>query len=285
MFMNTKFNRRNFLKAVGMSAASQAMPKMLFATEVSKDNPKSKTATVRREARDTLSAVELNCGETLHFKLLTGQVRELTLRKTSAEILLKDKAATLYHFTCHVTVDGHEMLMERYVGCQESFYEPCVINGMRIWFDAVSDIFDFLRETHGKCKPGKQARFAIADASLRICPDEVKPWCPLARDFIDIKDCFNGDDCWLGAYDGVEAHGGLDINHPRGTEIYTPIDVDDQFLYKSITAGDSNNGWCGIRKWANGDVWKNGVSHILRLLRHQHQPLKAGTHIAVDAAV
>jgi PKD repeat protein len=285
MFMNTKFNRRNFLKAVGMSAVTQALSKMSLASVVPKNKPKSKSEIIYREAKDTLSAVELNCGETLHFKLLNGQVRELTLRKTSAEILLKDKGGTLYHFTCHVTVDGHEMFMERYVGCQESFYEPYVINGMRIWFDAVADIFDFLSETHGECKPVKQARFAIADASVPICPEEVKPWCPLARDFIDIKDCYNGDDCWMGAYDGVEAHGGLDINHPRGTEIYTPISVDDQYFYNSITRGEGNNRWCGIRKWANGDVWKIGVSHILRLLHPEHQMLPAGTHVAEGAAV
>lgn len=283
--MSIKFNRRNFLKAVGLVAASRAMPKMLLAGQAPEDRPKSGTVIIRRKAKDTLTAVELNQGETLHFKLLNGQTRKLTLHETSAEILLKDKGGTLYHFTCSVTIDGHEMLMERYVGSQESFYEPYVINGMRIWFDAVTDIFDFLSEKHGKCKPLKHARFAIADTSLPICPGEVKPWCPLARDFIDVKDCYNGDDCWLGAYHGVEAHGGLDINHPKGTEIYTPIDVDDQYLYKSITAGDPNNGWRGIRKWINGDVWKLSVSHVLRLLHPQHQPLSAGTHVAEGAAV
>lgn len=283
--MSIMFNRRSFLKAISLGAAAQAMPRVLVGGEVPKDKPKSKIAIIQREAKDTLTAVELNCGDTLHFKLLNGQTRELILHKTSAKILLKGKEAKLYHFTCSVTIDGHEMLMERYVGSQESFYEPYVINGMRIWFDAVADIFDFLRETHGKCKPLKQARFGITDASLPICPDEVKPWCPLARDFIDIKDCYNGDDCWLGAYHGVEAHGGLDINHPRGTEIYTPISVDDQYLYDSLVTGDGNNRWCGIRKWANGDLWQIRVSHILRLLYPQHQPLSAGTHFATGAAV
>lgn len=283
--MSIRFNRRNFLKAVGLGAASQAVPKTLFAKETPKNKPKSKKVILKRQAKDTLTAIELNCGETLHFKLLNGQTRRLSLHDTSAEILLKGHGATLYHFTCSIAIDGHEMLMERYVGCQESFYEPYVINGMRIWFDGVADIFDFLSEVHGKCKPLKQARFAIADANVPICPDEVKPWCPLARDFIDIKDCYNGDDCWLGAYHGVEAHGGLDINHPRGTEIYTPINVDDQYFYKSIIAGDDNNGWRGIRKWADGDVWKLSVAHVLRLLHPQHQPLSAGTHVAEGASV
>ncbi len=283
--MYIRLNRRNFLKAVGLGAASRAVPAMLFAGQVPEDKAKSETTIIRREAKDTLTAVELNRGETLRFRLINGQIRELTLHETSAEILLKGEGGTLYHFTCTVTIDGHKMLMERYVGSQESFYEPYVINGMRIWFDAVTDIFNFLREVHGKCKPSKDARFAIADASIPICPEEVKTWCPLGREFIDIKDCYNGDDCWLGAYDGVEAHGGLDINHPKGTEIYTPISVDDQYLYNSINRGDGNNRWCGIRKWPNGDVWKIMVSHILRLLNPEHQPLLAGAHIAEGAGV
>ena len=283
--MSTRFNRRSFLKAISLGAAAQAMPRVLVGGEVPKGKSKSKTVIIEREAKDTLTAIELNCGDTLHFKLLNGQARELILHKTSANILLKGKEAKLYHFTCCISIDGHEMLMERYVGCQESFYEPYVINGMRIWFDGVTDIFDFLSEKHGKCKPLKDARFAITDASLPICPGEVKPWCPLARDFIDIKDCYNGDDCWLGAYQGTEAHGGLDINHPSGTEIYTPISVDDQYLYDSLVTGDGNNRWCGIRKWANGDLWQIRVSHILRLLYPQHQPLSAGTHFAAGAAV
>jgi len=283
--MNTRFNRRSFLKAVGLGAALQTVPKMLVGAEVPKNQSKSKTVIIEREAKDTLTAIELNCGETLLFKLLNGQMRELILRKTSAKILLKDKGTTLYHFTCNIAVDGHEMLMERYVGCQESFYVPYVINGMRIWFDGVTGIFDFLSEVHGKCKPLKDARFAIADASLPICPEEVKPWCPMARDFIDIKDCYNGDDCWLGAYHGVEAHGGLDINHPRGTEIYTPISLDDQYLYHSIARGDGNNRWCGIRKWPNGGVWEIRVSHVLRVLHPEHRALPAGVHIAEGAGV
>lgn len=283
--MNTRLTRRRFLKALGSAAAAQVLPKALRAADEPQNQPKPNSETIHRTAKDTVTAVELNHGQTLHFKLLNGQTRKLTLEKTSAEILLKGHESTLYHFTCLLTIDGHQMLMERYVGSQESFYQPYVINGMRIWFDAVTHIFNFLNEEHGECKPAKHARFALTDATVPICPEQIRPWCPMADDFIDIKDCFNGDDCWLGAFHGTEAHGGLDINHPRGTDIYAPIDVDDQYLYKSITAGDSNNGWRGIRKWANGDFWKIGVSHILRLLHPQHQPISAGTHIAEGAAV
>jgi PKD repeat protein len=83
----------------------------------------------------------------------------------------------------------------------------------------------------------------------------------------------------------VEAHGGLDINHPRGTEIYTPISLDDQYLYNSIARGNGNNRWCGIRTWPNGDVWKIRVSHVVRLLHPEHRALPAGVHIAEGAGV
>ncbi|MHC4789812.1 MAG: PKD domain-containing protein, partial [Planctomycetota bacterium] len=63
------------------------------------------------------------------------------------------------------------------------------------------------------------------------------------------------------------------------------VDVDDQFLYKSLTAGDPNNGWRGLRRWPDGKTWRLGVAHILRLLRPEHQPLPAGTHVAEGAAV
>ena len=86
------------------------------------------------EAKDTLTPVELNRGEGFTFKLRNGEVRD---------------GGTMYHFTCRVRIDGHRMTMERYVCSQECFYEPYVINGMRVWFDGVQDIFDFTMENHG----------------------------------------------------------------------------------------------------------------------------------------
>ena len=106
---------------------------------------------IYREAKETITAVEMNIGDTLQFKLRNGQIRKMTLEETSANVLLTNKGqkdegvgATLYHFSCRLSVDGHPMTMERYVGSQESFYKPYIINGMQVWFDAVSDIFNFL---------------------------------------------------------------------------------------------------------------------------------------------
>lgn len=249
---------------------------------------------VYRKAKETLTAVELDCGETLQFELLNGEVRTLTLEATDAAILLTniDKygenhelGRTLYHFTCRVRVDGLPMTMERYVCSQETFYEPYVINGMRVWFDGVADIFRFLKETHGACKPSKQARFAVQDMTLPICPQELHSWCPDEENFIDVGRCYNGDDPWLGPYLGFDAHGGLDINHPKGTPIWAPMDFDDQFYFNSLEKGDNNNRWRALRTWPDGSLWTLQTHHMVRLLVPEHMPVKAGTQVAEGAGV
>lgn len=247
---------------------------------------------LERRAKDTLTAVELNRGDTLLFTLANGDVRSLTLEDTQADVLMTNvkeykkvqpDGALLYHFTARVVVDGQPMLLERYVGSQESFYEPYVINGMRLWFDAVQDIFEFLEENHGICRPAKHARFAVQDASRRILPVPLYPWYPNDRLFIDVADTYNGDDVWMGAYGGVSAHGGLDINMPKNTPAWAPIDFDDHYLFNSLYRGDENNRWRGVRKWLNGDTWILQDHHIYNLLVPEHARLKAGTYFAANA--
>ncbi|MFC1613674.1 PKD domain-containing protein [Gemmatimonadota bacterium] len=246
------------------------------------------------EAGETLTPVELDRGDTLKFKLHNGRIRILVLEETSAEVLLTNLedtkveqpgGGTLLYFSCKVRVDGHPMTMERYICSQESFYEPYVINGMRIWFDAVRDIFDVTAEKHGDCAPSGQARFAVSDASRPICPEQLVDWCPGLNGFIDISTCYNGDDCWMGPYWGGSAHGGLDINHPRGTPIWAPLDFDNNYYFNSVAAGDNNNRWRGIRHWPDGSVWVLQTHHVVRLLVPEHSPIKRGTQIAEGAGV
>ncbi|HUT32255.1 MAG TPA: PKD domain-containing protein [Planctomycetota bacterium] len=250
--------------------------------------------TLQRQAKDTLTAVELNHGDTLRFTLRNGQTRTLLLEQTAAKVLVtnlkelkkaRGGGGTLLHFTARVRVDGQPMTMERYVGSQESFYEPYVVNGMRVWFDAVADLFDFVTEKHGECKPAKQARFAVQDATLPICPQEIQPWYPNDKQFIAIRDCYSGDDCWLGAYQGADAHGGLDVNMRKGTPHWAPIDFDDQWYFNSLAAGHNNNRWRATRKWPDGSTWTLQSHHLLKLLVPEHTPLKAGTHYAEAAGV
>jgi len=186
---------------------------------------------LRRHARSTLTAVEMIHGDTLEFHLFSGRLVPIELVDTKAVIAhtsLKEPgkeesgATTVYRFWADLRVDGTDVRLEREVGTQASFYEPWTIGGARIWLDAVDDIFSFMRETHGPCRlqennshygpPRRHARFALQDASTRICPETVHPWCPLPDGGLRIENCYRGEDCWMGAYDGASAHGGLDIS-------------------------------------------------------------------------
>lgn len=183
--------------------------------------------------------------------------------------------------------------MEREVGTQASFYEPWCVEGVRIWPDAVDALFDFMNETHSPCRlqdncfhhTRRHARLALQDASCRICPVRVQPWCPLPPGGLRIEDCYRGEDCWLGAYDGASAHGGLDINHPEGTPLYAPIDLDDQFLYNAVDRGNNNNRWRGIRQWNDHTMWILTSCHMTHLTVPEHTPIEAGTMYARGAGV
>jgi PKD repeat protein len=247
-----------------------------------------------RKAKETLTPIEMNRGDTLKFELRNGEIRTMVLHETNAEILLtnldsikkaKHDGGTLYHFTCKVSIDGQPMTMERYVCSQESFYEPYVLNGMRIWFDGVEDIFDFITEDHGECKPGKHARFAVNDLTDRIAPVMLRSWYPNDKNFIDIADTYNGDDCWMGPYQGADAHGGLDINQLVGTPGWAPIDFDDHYFFNSLEKGDNNNRWRGFHTWPNGDLWTLQTHHVLHLITPEHTSIKAGTRYLSGAGV
>lgn len=250
---------------------------------------------IELSAKDTLTVVEMNRGDVLNFKLQNGKIRTLKLLQTDAYEVErvpwvfhhKTPGGLVYGFDCKVEIDGHQMTMTRYVGSQESFYEPYVINGMRIWFDGVQDIFNILNEDHGECKPHKKARFILQDMTLDICPERLKPWHRNDKNFIDMKDSYNGDDCWMGPYMGLNAHAGLDINVQKGDPVYAPMDFDDQWLVDSV--GDANNNrcnrWAGVRKWENGDTWRLRVSHLLNYLVDEHTPIKAGKKYADGAGV
>lgn len=259
---------------------------------------------VRKQAKATLTALELHHGDSVEFTLLDGTVRAIALESTGAEIVdttLKKPGTeepggkTVYRFWSCIRVDGAPVRLEREVETQRSFYEPWVVAGVRIWLDAVDAIFDFMRETHGACRlqencshdlpPRRHARFALQDASARICPEPMYPWCPLPHGGLKIEQCYRGEDCWLGAYDGASAHGGLDINHPKGTPLYAPIDLDDHFCYNSVEMGANNNRWRGIRRWSDGAEWILQSAHMVRLTVPERTPLCRGQQYAEGAGV
>lgn len=253
---------------------------------------------IEKKAKITLTPVELNHGEIVRYTTSNGQKLTIELLNSEANILYtnKDKipegesgndrgnswrARLMYEFNCDLSVNGQKMTMRRYVCSQEAFYEPYVINGVRIWFDGVREIFEedggFLntfRTANGI--PGKKARFLLQDMTSRICPDDLHAWFidGTERDdnyiykenFIDIGRCFNGDDCFLGAYLGGESHGALDVNMAMNSTMYAPFDLDTQ---EGIRAE-------GRKKWADGSEWLINTAHVSEKYVPDHTPLKGG---------
>ncbi len=249
---------------------------------------------IERKARPTLTPVELDHGDELHFTLVNGQTRRIGILGSNAGIYRSNKdepgrkgpVLVELRMTLIMEVDGHRVVINRWVGNQKSFYEPWKLFGMHIWFDACDKLFDHLEEVHGPCKPRKNVRLAVQDATLRICPVLLHPWCPLPEGTLRIEDAYEGSDCWMGPYFGCEAHGGLDINHPAGTPIWTPFAVDTQYMSDSLRHPDIKNlYWNGNKTWADGSTWYIRVAHPIRSLVPQHTPVDAGVHILDGAGV
>jgi hypothetical protein len=246
---------------------------------------------IHLEAKDTLTALEMDCGDELHFTLASGRTVQFVLEETEAAILERvNPGGIVYRFACHVRIDGQAIELERFVCAQECFYEPYVISGLRIWPDIVKDVFDLVpvrypRKGNLRCVPRKAARFALQDATLRICPDETRPWLAEDDNFIDVGRCYNGDDCYLGPYLGQACHVGMDINHRRGSPLFAPIDFDTHAYFNSLKMGHNNNRWRGIRKWSNGDVWAMQTHHLIELTTPPNQRLPAGIQYAATAGV
>ncbi|WP_031529849.1 PKD domain-containing protein [Dyadobacter crusticola] len=254
--------------------------------------------TIFRKAKATLTPIEMNKEDTLKFTLRNGEIRTMVLKEISSDVIITNLGklredqpggATLYHFTCQVLMDGHLMKMERYVGSQESFYEPYVINGMRVWFDGVNSIGQIIKDEHGgkssESVPHKHARFAVTDMTSRIAPSKLYPMFPSSENFLRISNSYNGDDCWMGAYNGFELHGGLDLNNPAGTPHFTPFPIDDHYLVFSLEKGDNNNRWRGIHTWQNGDKWSIQNHHMLNLRIPEHTPIGAGVYYSDGSGV
>ena len=242
-------------------------------------------------ARDTVTAIELEHGEELRFTLGSGRTVSLVLEDTEAAIVERvEPGGILYRFACHVRIDGQKLTLQRYVCSQECFYEPYLVDGLRIWPDTVQAVFDIIpvrypQEGNLRCRPRKAARFAVQDATLRVCPQPTHPWLDEPQNFLDVGRCYNGDDCYLGPYLGQACHVGLDVNHRAGSPLLAPIDFDTQAWFNSLAMGDNNNRWRGIRRWPNGDVWALQTHHLIELLVPENTPLARGTRYATTAGV
>jgi len=260
--------------------------------------------TLSRIAKETLTPFELNHGDTVRFILRSGRVWEMTLLATSAEVVergfrsfrpdhAREGDISVYAFDCDVRINGREVHLRRFVGSQASFYEPHEQDGVRLWFDAASAIFvergGFMDEKDWRggllCTPHRDARFAVQENTLPICPEPLFPWYPNSGGRIDIRDCYNGQDCWMGPYAGAHAHCGLDVNMPAGTLLYAPITFEDQYYFHTLAAGFDNNRWRGVRRWPDGSEWWLQSHHLIEPLVPERTALVRGTPYATSAGV
>lgn len=260
---------------------------------------------IKRSFKPTMTPIELNHGEKLVYTRKDGKELTIELISTDANILYtnKDKippdesgndrgnmyrARLMYEYTADIKFNDIPMVMRRYVCSQESFFEPYVVNGVRIWFIGVTDIFEeyggFLntaRSANGI--PHKNARFVLQDMESRICPGKIYPWFKDGKDkddnfiyqenFIDIGRCFNGDDCFMGAYLAGESHGALDINMAQNSLMYAPFDLDTQ---EGIRAD-------GKKTWPDGSEWRINTGHIIKKYVPDHVPVEGGQPYGLGA--
>lgn len=248
----------------------------------------------KRKTRPTIQVVEMDTGDEVHFTLKNGEVRKIELLEiyswTQGTNLAEEGKGfqggiTVYNVSIKIRIDGKRIEMLRIVGNDKSFYEPYEFYGLRLWPDSFKSPFErgIVKEEHGECCPEKDLRLVIQDASLRICPVMLHPWCPLPEGGLKISDCYNGDDCWLGAYFGVDAHGGLDINHQAGTHLWAPISFGKHEMFDTIDSGSNNNRWRGYHTWEDGSTWILQSHHMIELLIPEDKPVRSGEHYGLTA--
>lgn len=252
---------------------------------------------IKRQAKDTLTPLELDVDDEVLFTLPDGQTRHIVVTGAAAHVNRRGIVANgsegvlSYRITCTLEIDGARVDLVRSIPSQENFRPPARVMGLRIWLDAVDDLFEFLeprqleyaRNKH--IRPRRRLRFAVWDERARICPVLLHPWCPLPEGGLQPEHCYRGEDTWLGPYDGTNAHGGLDINMPAGTPLWTPLHIDKHELFDKVTKGANNNRWRGWRQWPNGSIWMLHVGHLIRVLVPENQSIPAGTHYADAAGV
>lgn len=283
-------DRRLFLQALTSMTALTVPYRCLAAQQTGG----TKGKVIERKSKPTLTPFGLNHRETMRLLRRGGEAWELTLLDTSAEIVQQTaEKITAYAFDCNVEVNGKPLHLRREVGTQASFYEPWQFDGVHLWFDGASCIFKedggFMEEKDWRggliCRPNHKARFVVQEAEWPICPEPLQLWYPNDTGRLDIRECYNGDDCWMGPYQGKAAHCGLDINMKAGTVLSAPISLDDQYLFNSTAAGFNNNRWRGVRRWPDGSQWWLQSHHQIAMLVPERTPLKGGTAYATTAGV
>jgi hypothetical protein len=133
------------------------------------------------------------------------------------------------------------------------------------------------------CSPKRAAWFVVQQADRAIAPEAIGTWYVGQPAVLDLRECYMGEDCWMGPYAGGAAHCGLDINMPKGTVLTAPISFDDQYLFNDATGGSPCGRWRGTRRWADESEWQLQVHHIERMIVPQRTAIDRGTAFATAA--
>ena len=166
------------------------------------------------------------------------------------------------------------------------------MDGVCVWFDAARCIFagpgaGFMAEKDWRrgqvCSPTRDARGVVQEAGMAVCPEPVGPWYAGQTKELDIRNCYCGEDCWMGPYNGAGTHSGLDINMPAGTLLYAPIAFDDHYITHHTSAGFRAIRWRGIRHWPDGSQWWLQVHHLAGMIIPERGLLARGTAYAKAA--
>ena len=247
--------------------------------------------TIELAAKPTVTPVELNLGDTVKFKLLDGRTRTIRAVDTSARIIETPVAeGHVVMFDVTLEVDGHKVKVDRYTGTQQAFYEPLVVNGVRIWTDMALSVFNTIPmrypgEGNLRQRPWKDVRLALQDATIEDCPVKLSKWFDYVHPSIYIGDCYHGSDCWMGSFGEGATHGGLDVNQRKGDPLYAPLDFDGGGYFNSLAMGDNNNRWRGWRKWPDGSIWAFQVHHVITQRVERGENIRQGMHLFDGAGV
>ena len=247
--------------------------------------------TIELAAKPTVTPVELNFGDTLKFTLLDGRTRTIRVVDTSARIVETPVVeGHVFMFDVTLEVDGHKVKIDRYTGTQQAFYEPLVVNGMRIWTDMALSVFNKIPMRYPgsgnlRQRPWKDVRLVLQDATIEDCPVKLSKWFDYRHPSIYVGDCYHGGDCWMGSFGEGVTHGGLDINQKKGEPLYAPMDFDGGGYFNSLAMGHNNNRWRGWRKWPDGSIWALQVHHVITQRVERGEKICQGMHLFDGAGV